>query len=74
MATWKQVRQLAAPLGDSVRVLSWIDSAERDRLLDASDVFRASLARRRDAEWRCSKPWPRACPPSSRRSVAFRTR
>ena len=33
------VRQLAAPLGDSVRVLSWIDSAERDRLLDASDVF-----------------------------------
>jgi len=33
------VRQLAAPLGDSVRVLSWIDSAERDRLLDDSDVF-----------------------------------
>jgi len=33
------VRQLAAPLGDSVRVHSWIDSAERDRLLDASDVF-----------------------------------
>ena len=33
------IRHLAAPLGDSVRVLSWIDSAERDRLLDASDVF-----------------------------------
>lgn len=33
------VRQLAAPLGDAVRVLPWIDAAERDRLLDASDVF-----------------------------------
>jgi len=33
------VRQLAAPLGDSVRVLSWIDAAERERLLDSSDVF-----------------------------------
>ena len=33
------VRQLAAPLGDAVRVLSWIDPAERDRLLEASDVF-----------------------------------
>jgi len=33
------VRQLAAPLGDAVRVLSWIDAAERERLLDSSDVF-----------------------------------
>jgi glycosyltransferase involved in cell wall biosynthesis len=33
------VRQLAQPLGDRVRVLSWIDSAERDRLLAESDVF-----------------------------------
>ncbi|HEX5162105.1 MAG TPA: glycosyltransferase family 4 protein [Steroidobacteraceae bacterium] len=33
------VRQLAAPLGDAVRVHAWIDPAERDRLLDASDVF-----------------------------------
>ena len=33
------VRQLAAPLGEAVRVLSWIDAAERERLLDSSDVF-----------------------------------
>jgi glycosyltransferase involved in cell wall biosynthesis len=33
------VRKLAAPFGDSVRVLSWIGSAERDRLLAESDVF-----------------------------------
>ncbi|HEX6723005.1 MAG TPA: glycosyltransferase family 4 protein, partial [Burkholderiaceae bacterium] len=33
------VRQLAAPFGDAVRVLSWVDSAERNRLLEASDVF-----------------------------------
>ena len=34
-----EIRELAAPLGDRVRVLSWIDSAERDRLLAQSDVF-----------------------------------
>jgi glycosyltransferase involved in cell wall biosynthesis len=33
------IRKLAAPLGDKVRVLSWIDSAERERLLAQSDVF-----------------------------------
>lgn len=33
------VRRLAAPLGDSVRVLSWVDAAERNRLLESSDVF-----------------------------------
>jgi len=33
------VRRLAAPLGDAVRVLSWVDTAERNRLLEASDVF-----------------------------------
>lgn len=33
------VRQLAAPFGDAVRVHSWIEPAERDRLLAASDVF-----------------------------------
>jgi glycosyltransferase involved in cell wall biosynthesis len=31
--------RLAAPLGDRVRVLSWIDAHERDRLLAESDVF-----------------------------------
>ena len=34
-----QIRELAAPLGERVLVLSWIDSAERDRLLAQSDVF-----------------------------------
>ena len=33
------MRKLAAPFGDQVRVLSWIDAAERDRLLAQSDVF-----------------------------------
>jgi glycosyltransferase involved in cell wall biosynthesis len=33
------MRKLAAPLGDRVRVLSWIDMHERDRLLAESDVF-----------------------------------
>jgi glycosyltransferase involved in cell wall biosynthesis len=33
------ITRLAAPLGDRVRVLSWIDSAERERLLAQSDVF-----------------------------------
>lgn len=33
------VRKLAAPFGDSVRVLSWIGPAERDRLLAESDVL-----------------------------------
>ena len=33
------VRQLAAPLGGAVQVHSWIEPAERDRLLAASDVF-----------------------------------
>jgi glycosyltransferase involved in cell wall biosynthesis len=32
-------RRLAAPLGDSVEVLSWVGPSERDRLLAASDVF-----------------------------------
>jgi glycosyltransferase involved in cell wall biosynthesis len=35
----EQVRELAAPLGEQVRVLAWVDSAERDRLLAESDVF-----------------------------------
>jgi glycosyltransferase involved in cell wall biosynthesis len=33
------MRKLAAPLGERVRVLSWIDAHERDRLLGESDVF-----------------------------------
>jgi glycosyltransferase involved in cell wall biosynthesis len=33
------VRKLAEPMGERVRVLSWIDAAERDRLLAQSDVF-----------------------------------
>jgi glycosyltransferase involved in cell wall biosynthesis len=33
------VRRLAAPLGDAVRVHSWVDTAERNRLLVGSDVF-----------------------------------
>jgi glycosyltransferase involved in cell wall biosynthesis len=33
------VRTLAAPAGDRINVLSWIDAAERDRILKASDVF-----------------------------------
>ena len=33
------VRKLAAPLGDRVVVHSWIERAERDRLLVESDVF-----------------------------------
>ena len=33
------MRKLAAPFGDRVRVLSWIDAHERDRLLSESDVF-----------------------------------
>ncbi len=33
------VRRLAAPLGDAVRVFSWVEPAERNRLLDTSDVF-----------------------------------
>ena len=33
------MRKLAAPFGDRVRVLSWIDAHERDRLLAESDVF-----------------------------------
>lgn len=33
------MRNLAAPLGGRVRVLSWIDAHERDRLLAESDVF-----------------------------------
>jgi glycosyltransferase involved in cell wall biosynthesis len=35
----EEIRRLAAPLGERVRVLSWVDSAERDRLLAESDVF-----------------------------------
>jgi len=33
------MKKLAAPLGDRVRVLPWIDAHERDRLLAESDVF-----------------------------------
>jgi glycosyltransferase involved in cell wall biosynthesis len=33
------VRKLAEPAGDRIEVHSWIDSAERDRLLAQSDVF-----------------------------------
>jgi glycosyltransferase involved in cell wall biosynthesis len=33
------MRKLAEPLGDRVRVLSWIDAHERDRLLAESDVY-----------------------------------
>jgi glycosyltransferase involved in cell wall biosynthesis len=33
------MRKLAEPLGDRVRVLSWIDASERDRLLAESDVY-----------------------------------
>jgi len=33
------MQKLAAPFGDRVRVLSWIDANERDRLLAESDVF-----------------------------------
>jgi len=33
------MKKLAAPLGDRVRVLSWIDAHERDRLLSESDVY-----------------------------------
>lgn len=32
-------RRLAQPLGASVRILPWVDAAERDRLLLQSDVF-----------------------------------
>jgi glycosyltransferase involved in cell wall biosynthesis len=33
------VRKMAEPLGNQVEVLSWIDSHERDLLLERSDVF-----------------------------------
>ena len=33
------MKNLAAPFGDRIRVLPWIDSHERDRLLAESDVF-----------------------------------
>jgi glycosyltransferase involved in cell wall biosynthesis len=33
------IGKLAAPFGEQVRVLSWIDSAERECLLAQSDVF-----------------------------------
>jgi glycosyltransferase involved in cell wall biosynthesis len=33
------VRKLAAPIGDNVRVLSWIDTRARTQLLNDSDVF-----------------------------------
>lgn len=35
----EEMRARAAPLGDRVRVLSWIDPCERERLLAESDVF-----------------------------------
>jgi glycosyltransferase involved in cell wall biosynthesis len=33
------IRSLAAPFGEQVRVLSWVGSAERERLLAQSDAF-----------------------------------
>ena len=33
------VKKLAAPFGDRIRVLPWVDPHERDRLLAESDVF-----------------------------------
>ena len=33
------IRKLAEPFGEQMRVLPWIDSAERERLLAQSDVF-----------------------------------
>ncbi|MES1262905.1 MAG: glycosyltransferase, partial [Peristeroidobacter soli] len=33
------MKKLAEPFGDRVRILSWIDAHERDRLLAESDVF-----------------------------------
>jgi glycosyltransferase involved in cell wall biosynthesis len=33
------IRKLAEPYGEQVRVLSWVDSSERERLLAQSDVF-----------------------------------
>jgi len=33
------MQKLAAPFGDRIRVLPWVDSHERDRLLAESDVF-----------------------------------
>jgi len=33
------IRKLAEPFGEQVRVLSWVDSSERERLLAQSDVF-----------------------------------
>jgi glycosyltransferase involved in cell wall biosynthesis len=33
------MRRLVEPFGDKVRVLSWIDNSERERLLTESDVF-----------------------------------
>ena len=33
------MKKLAAPFGERIRVLSWIDAHERDRLLAESDVF-----------------------------------
>ncbi len=40
------MRKLAAPFGDRVRVLSWIDAHERDRLLRAERCVRVAVARR----------------------------
>jgi glycosyltransferase involved in cell wall biosynthesis len=34
-----EIRRLAAPLGEQVRVLSWVGSSEREQLLAQSDVF-----------------------------------
>jgi glycosyltransferase involved in cell wall biosynthesis len=34
-----EIKKLAAPFAERIRVLSWIDAAERDRLLSESDVF-----------------------------------
>ena len=55
------LRERATTLGDRVEVHGWIDSARRDALLEASDVF--VLPRTpRVFRWRCWKPWRMACP------------
>ena len=33
------IRKLAEPFGEQIKVLSWVDSSERERLLAQSDVF-----------------------------------
>ena len=44
------IRKLAEPFGEQVRVLSWVDSSERERLLAQSDVFVLPSYARRSAD------------------------